>query len=52
MNLTTIGGKEEGKQGSSFVTKKKKVVIAAELTGSNKIKRVYIRFIKEYSANS
>ena len=48
----TIGGKEEGKQDRSYNTKKKKAVIAIELTDNNKVKRVYIKGIKDYSAKS
>jgi predicted RNA-binding Zn-ribbon protein involved in translation (DUF1610 family)/transposase-like protein len=48
----TVGGKEEGKQGRSYDTKKKKAVIAVELTDNNKVKRVYIKGIKDYSAKS
>ena len=48
----TVGGKEEGKQGRSYDTKKKKAVIAVELTDGNKVKRVYIRSIKDYSVKS
>jgi hypothetical protein len=48
----TVGGKEEGKQGRSCDTKKKKAVIAVELTDGYKVKRVYIRTTKGYSAKS
>ncbi len=48
----TVGGKEEGKQGRSYDSKKKKAVIAIELTDNNKVKRVYIRSIDDYSAKS
>ena len=48
----TVGGKEEGKQGRSYDTKKKKAVIAVELTDNNKVKRVYIKSIKDYSSKS
>jgi hypothetical protein len=48
----TVGGKEEGKQGRSFDTKKKKAAIAVELTDGYKVKRVYIRTTKDYSAKS
>ena len=47
-----VGGKEEGKQGRSYNSKKKKAVIAVELTDSNKLKRVYIKSIDDYSENS
>lgn len=35
----TVGGEEEGKQGRSYDTKKKKAVIAVELTDDNKVNR-------------
>lgn len=38
-----VGGKEDGKQGRSYDTKKAKAVIAVELTDKNKVKRVYIK---------
>ncbi|MBE7653886.1 IS1595 family transposase [Tenacibaculum finnmarkense] len=46
----TVGGKEEGKQSRSYDTKKE--VIAVELTDNNKVKRVYIKGLKDYSAKS
>lgn len=48
----TIGGKEEGKQGRSYDSKKKKAVIAVELNKKHQIKRVYIKSIDDYSAKS
>jgi len=48
----TVGGKEEGKQGRSYDLKKEKAVIAVELTDNNKVKRVYIKSINDYSAKS
>lgn len=47
-----VGGKEDGKQGRSYVTKKTKAVIAVELTDKNKVKRVYVKSIDDYSAKS
>lgn len=47
-----VGGKEDGKKGRSYDTKKKKASIAVELTKGNKVKRVYIRSIKDYSSKS
>lgn len=47
-----VGGKEDGKQGRSYDTKKKKAAIAVELTDDRKIKRVYIKSIEDYSAKS
>ena len=48
----TVGGKEEGKQGRSYDTKKKKAIIAVELTGKHQVKRVYIKSIDDYSCKS
>ena len=48
----TVGGKEEGKQGRSYDSKKKKAVIAVELTDDSKVKRVYMKSIDDYSAKS
>jgi transposase-like protein len=48
----TVGGKEEGKQGRSYNSKKKKAVIAVELSEKHKIKRVYVKSIDDYSAKS
>lgn len=48
----TIGGKEAGKQGRSYDTKKKKVVGAVELTDEGKVKRFYSLKIPDYSARS
>jgi len=45
-----IGGKEIGKQGRSYKTKKSKVVCAVELTEDGKIKRGYAKIIDNYSA--
>lgn len=48
----SVGGKEEGKQGRSYNTKKKKVVTAVELTEKGNIKRVYSLKIEDYSSKS
>ena len=48
----TVGGKEEGKQGRSYDSKKKKAVIAVELNKKHQIKRVYVKSIDDYSAKS
>lgn len=48
----TVGGKEDGKQGRSYDSKKKKAVIAAELTNKHQVKRVYIKSIDDYSSKS
>jgi transposase-like protein len=47
-----IGGKETGKQGRSYDSKKAKVVCAVELTGSGKVKRAYAKIIDNYSAEA
>lgn len=47
-----IGGKETGKQGRSYDSKKKKAVIAVELTQKHQVKRAYIKGIDDYSAKS
>ncbi|OYQ31921.1 IS1595 family transposase [Flavobacterium cyanobacteriorum] len=47
-----VGGKEDAKQGRSYDTKKTTAVIAVELTEKNKIKRVYVKAIDDYSAKS
>lgn len=46
-----IGGKEKGKVGRSYDSKKKKVICAVELTDTGKIKRMYSMKIEDYSAN-
>lgn len=48
----TVGGKEEGKPGRSYDSKKKKAVIAVELNEKHKVRRVYIKSIEDYSATS
>jgi len=45
-----VGGKEKGKVGRSYDSKKKKVVIAVELTDSGKVKRMYALKIDDFSA--
>lgn len=45
----TVGGKEKGKKGRSYDSKKKKIVGAVELTDANKIKRFYALPIDNYS---
>ena len=45
-----VGGKEDGKVGRSYHSKKKKVVCAVELTDEGKVKRMYSMKIKDYSA--
>ena len=46
----TVGGKEEGKVGRSYHTKKKKCVTAVEYTDEGKIKRMYVMRIDNYSS--
>ena len=48
----TVEGKEEGNQGRSYDSKKKKAVIAVELSEKHKIKRVYVKSIDDYSTKS
>ena len=47
-----VESKEDGKQGRSYDIKKTKAVIAVELTDKNKVKRVYVKVINDYSAKS
>ncbi|WP_158728025.1 MULTISPECIES: IS1595 family transposase [unclassified Flavobacterium] len=47
-----VGGKETGKQGRSYDSKKAKVACAVELTDEGKIKRGYANVIDDYSAKS
>lgn len=47
-----VGGHENLKQGRSKDSKKKKVVGAVELTDTGKIKRVYLKRIEDFSAQS
>lgn len=47
-----VGGHENLKQGRSKDSKKKKVVGAVELTDTGKIKRVYLKRIADFSAQS
>ena len=45
-----IGGKEQGKVGRSYDSKKKKIVCAVELTEEGKVQRMYSMRIDNYSA--
>jgi transposase-like protein len=45
-----IGGKEKGKVGRSYNSKKKKIVCSVELTDSGKVKRMYALKIDNYSS--
>ena len=48
----TVGGKEEGKQGRSYDSNKKKVIASVQLTDDGKVKRVYAMRIDDYSSKS
>ena len=45
-----VGGREKGKVGRSYNSKKKKVVTALELTNNGKVKRMYALKIDNFSA--
>jgi len=45
-----IGGKEKGKVGRSYNSKKKKIVCSVELTDKGKVKRMYALKIDNYSS--
>ncbi len=45
-----IGGKEEGKVGRSYNSRKKKIVCAVQLTEEGKVKRMYSMKIENYSS--
>lgn len=47
-----VGGKENMKPGRSTNVKKKKIVVAVELTSDNKVKRTYSMCIEDYSSKS
>lgn len=47
-----LGGKEEGKTGRSYDSKKKKIVTAVQLTDNGKVKRMYAMKIDDFSAQS
>ncbi|GAA0751612.1 hypothetical protein GCM10009433_01830 [Psychroflexus lacisalsi] len=47
-----LGGREKGKIGRSYETKKKKAITAVELTKEGKVKRMYAMHIKDFSARS
>jgi len=48
----TVGGMEKDKPGRSYNVKKKKAVIAVELTNMRRVKRVYVKAIDDYSSKS
>lgn len=47
-----VGGKETGKQGRSYDSKKKKSVCAVQLTNQGKVKRFYAMKIRDFSQKS
>lgn len=47
-----LGGKDQGKVGRSYDSKKKKAVTAIELTKDGKVKRMYAMRIDDFSAES
>jgi len=47
-----LGGKEKGKVGRSYDSKKKKTVCAVQLTELGKVKRMYAMLIDDFSAKS
>lgn len=47
-----LGGREEGKTGRSYDSKKKKAVTAVQLTDKGKVKRMYAMRIEDFSAES
>lgn len=47
-----LGGKEEGKVGRSYGSKKKKTVCAVQLTEMGKAKRMYAMLINDFSSKS
>ena len=47
-----LGGKDQGKTGRSYNSKKKKAVTAIELTKDGKVKRMYAMKIDDFSAQS
>jgi cell pole-organizing protein PopZ len=49
VNECTVKAKQEAKPGSSYDSKKRKTVVAAELNLKHKIKKVPIKSIDDYS---
>lgn len=47
-----LGGKEKGKIGRSYDSKKKKTICAVQLTEAGKVKRMYAMLIDDFSAKS
>ena len=47
-----LGGREQGKVGRSYQSKKKKAITAIQLTDDGKVKRMYTMRIEDFSARS
>jgi len=47
-----VGGREVGKPGRSYDSRKKKSVCTVQLTDSGKVKRMYIKQIEDFSSKS
>lgn len=47
-----LGGKDQGKTGRSYDTKKKKAITAVQLTEDGKVRRMYAMKIEDFSAQS
>jgi len=47
-----LGGREQGKVGRSYQSKKKKAIAAVQLTDDGKVKRMYTMRIEDFSARS
>jgi len=47
-----LGGKEKGKVGRSYDSKKKKAITAIQLTDEGKVRRMYVMSINDFSAHS
>jgi len=47
-----LGGKEKGKVGRSYDSKKKKAITAVQLTDDGKVRRMYVMLINDFSAGS
>jgi len=47
-----VGGRDPGKPGRSYDSRKKKAVCAVQLTGEGKVKRMHIKKIEDFSSKS
>jgi len=47
-----VGGRDSGKPGRSYDSRKKKAVCAVQMTGDGKVKRMYIKKIEDFSSRS